>query len=78
MTDETSLSEDERLYLDRAFTYHPPTENQPALYQQIRAEARELAALIMLVAPHCRERAVALTNLEQAVMWANAAIARNT
>jgi uncharacterized membrane protein len=77
VNDEATLSEDERLYLDRAFTYHAPTENQPALYQQVRAEARQLAALIMLIAPHSRERAVALTNLEQSVMWANAAIARN-
>lgn len=77
MNDETALKDDEREYLERAFTYHPPKENQPQLYTQIRAEARQVATLIMLVTPHSRERAVALTNLEQSVMWANAAIARH-
>ena len=38
--------------------------------------AKKLATLIVNACPECRERAVALTNLEQAIFWANASIAR--
>jgi hypothetical protein len=33
--------------------------------------------LINDLCPESREKSLAITNLEQAVMWANAAIARN-
>jgi hypothetical protein len=59
------------------FTYHPPKENQPARYTGIRNRARELADLIVQYTPASREQSLALTKLEEAVMWANAAIARN-
>lgn len=59
------------------FTYHPPFGDQPARYEAIRAKAKEFAELIAEVTPGSREQAVAMTNVEQAVFWANAAIARN-
>lgn len=59
------------------FTYHPPRDGQPAKYEAIRATARELAEVIAELAPESRELDLAITNVEQAVMWANAAIARN-
>jgi hypothetical protein len=58
------------------FTYHPPVGDQPDRYQQIRDEAAVLADTIISLTPDSREQALALTNLEQAVMWAMAAIAR--
>jgi len=63
--------------IERDFTYHAPKAGQPQKYEQIRNKAKELALLITDLAPDSRERSLALTNLEQSSMWANAAIARN-
>lgn len=60
-----------------AFTYHAPKEDQPPRYSLIRSTAESLARTIVANTPPSREQSLALTNLEQAVMWANAAIARN-
>ena len=42
-----------------------------------RSKAKELAYLIDGLCPTSREQSTAMTHLETAVMWANAAIARN-
>jgi hypothetical protein len=63
--------------IENNFSYHEPKEDQPARYEAIRHKGKMLAAYIYEKCPESRERALALTNLEQAVMWANAAIARN-
>jgi hypothetical protein len=63
--------------IERDFTYHPPTEGQVLMYREIREQARALALLLAGLCPISRELSLALTNLEQAVMWANAAIARS-
>ena len=59
------------------FTYHKPLQNQPERYERLRAAAGNLAGLFVTNAPDSRELAVALTKLEEAVFWVNAAIARN-
>lgn len=59
------------------FTYHPPTPEQVEKCTKLRAQAKDLAMTIALLCPASREQSLALTNLEQAIMWANAAIARN-
>lgn len=66
-----------REQIENAFTYHAPKDGQPAKYVQIRDTAKSLALLIDELAPESREKSVAITKLEEAVMWANAAIARN-
>jgi hypothetical protein len=63
--------------IENAFKYHPPKEGQADLYTMIREKAKELAYLIDGVCPDSREKSVAMTELETAVMWANASIARN-
>jgi polysaccharide deacetylase 2 family uncharacterized protein YibQ len=63
--------------IDNRFTYHPPKPGQTARYELIRSEARKLAIVINDMAPDSREKSLAMTQLEDAVMWANAAIARN-
>ena len=63
--------------LQNDFTYHSPKDTQTARYQFIRAKALEFAKLIYEMTPPSREQSVAITNLETAVFWANAAIARN-
>ena len=63
--------------LESSFTYHAPKEGQSQKYQQLRDAAKELAFLIVDSCPDSRERALAITKLEESVMWANASIARN-
>ena len=64
--------------LANRFTYHPPTSHEVAeKYVTIRSHAHGLATLINEHAPDSREKSLAITHLEEAVMWANAAIARN-
>ena len=63
--------------VENAFVYHAPKEGQPERYTLIRDEAKALALLILANCPPSRERSLAITNLEQAIMWANASIARN-
>lgn len=63
--------------LSRRFTYHAPKADQPARYEAIRAAAHEFAGEITGLTPTSREQSLAITALEEAVFWANAAIARN-
>ena len=58
------------------FTYHPPKGDQTARYKALRFTIREAALLILESTVECREQSLAITHLEQASMWANAAIAR--
>ena len=63
--------------LKKRFTYHAPKEGQPKMYQQIREKALEFSLLLNDLCPESREKSLAITHLEDAVMWANASIARN-
>jgi hypothetical protein len=63
--------------LQNRFSYHAPKGDQAERYEHIRAEALRYARLINENTPASREQSLALTHLEDAVMWANAAIARN-
>lgn len=67
---------DEEL-LDHHFTYHPPKGTQAMRYEQIRDAGRDLAEKINDRCPDSQEKSLAITKLEECVMWANAAIARN-
>lgn len=63
--------------LKTRFTYHPPHDDQPSRYEKLRAMALDFADEINVNCPESREKSLAFTKLEEAVMWANAAIARN-
>lgn len=62
--------------LDKRFTYHPPTPERRRLHEQVREGSFILAQVFDAVLPESREKALALTSLEEALMWANACIAR--
>lgn len=62
--------------LANRFTYHPPKGDQVQRYETIRAEAMRFAEYIDALAAPSRERSLAMTKLEESVMWANAAVAR--
>lgn len=62
---------------DNTYKYHEPKNDQGERYAKLRDKAKELADMIDELCPDSREKSLALTNLEQASMWANASIARN-
>lgn len=63
--------------IENNFTYHPPKPHQPAQYQELRDKGKELAYLFDRLCVESREKSLAFTKLEEAIMWANASIARN-
>jgi len=63
--------------IDNAFIYHAPKNDQADRYVRIRAMGHGLAVLINDVCPDSREKSLAMTKLEESIMWANASIARN-
>ena len=71
------ITEKDRIRIENTFTYHSPKGDQQERYKEIRGKAKDLAYEIALSCPESREKSLAMTNLEQAVMWANASIARN-
>jgi hypothetical protein len=65
------------IQIDNLFSYHKPLPGQPERYEMIRRGAKELAKLIQNECPDSHEKSLAITNLQQTVMWANASIAIN-
>ena len=63
--------------INNNFKYHVPKENQPQIYETIRATGKNFAEVVNTYCPNSREKSIAITKIEEAVMWANAAIARN-
>jgi hypothetical protein len=63
--------------LAKRFSYHPPRGTQVDRYTSIRDQARLLGQHLQQRCPASRELSLAMTKLEEVVMWANAAIARN-
>lgn len=63
--------------IENNFKYHTPKEGQPEKYDSLRNKAKELAYLIDELCPNSREKSLAVTKLEEAIMWANASVARN-
>lgn len=64
-------------YIEDAFSYHPPKGDQSERYEKLRKEGKDLTISIIAACPDSRERSLALTKIQEAIMWANAAIARN-
>ena len=59
------------------FTYHAPTDDQVGVYHTIRSIALNFAKYLNGILPDSREKSIAITKLDEAVMWANASIARH-
>lgn len=64
--------------LKRRFQFHPADdENTKAAHQAVRDICLEAAdAILEETGPSSREQSLAITKLEEAMFWANAAIAR--
>ena len=65
-----------KMNIEKNFNFQEVDEMQIEKFKKIRASSKELAFLMNKSCPHSREKALALTNLEQAAMWAIASIAR--
>lgn len=64
--------------LDNRFHYHPPlTPGKVSAHAEVRLHCRELAANLNEILPESREKSLAVTHLEETLMWSNAAIARH-
>ena len=58
-------------------TYHPPKGDQVDRYKTIRDAGMEFSFIIAHNSPSTPEQTLALRKIEEAVMWANKAIACN-
>jgi hypothetical protein len=63
--------------IDKRFDYHAPDEEKATLHAIVRQSYKRLAENIADALPPSREQSLALTALEESLMWANACIARN-
>lgn len=59
------------------FSYHEVKAGQPERFDGIRMKGLVMAMEVEGSCPDSREKSIALTKIEEAVFWANAAIARN-
>ena len=64
--------------IENRFTYHRPGQHHAEVtFPTIRNHAKELANVIDALCPPSREKSLALTKLQEAVMWANASVVCN-
>lgn len=63
--------------LANRFAYHPPLSiTRRQAHENVRGQVGRLAQFIAATVPAGREQALAITKLEEAMMWANAGLAR--
>jgi hypothetical protein len=62
--------------LKTRFTYHAPQGDQAHRYELLREAGWKFADMVDLLCPDSREKSLAVTKIEEAVMHANASIAR--
>lgn len=63
--------------IERRFSFHPATtEEKRVAHSTVRSECGRLAEHLDILLPEGREKALAITHLEEVMMWSNAALAR--
>jgi len=63
--------------LEHRTSHHPPpNSNVAAMHGYVREAAHEMMMAVTELVPEGRELSLALTKIEEAMMWANAGIAR--
>jgi len=65
----------ESCVIENNFMHHAPTKEKIHQHETVRKECKALAYYINKL-PETREKSLALTKLEECMMWTNAAIAR--
>jgi hypothetical protein len=76
MTTHYPIEEVTEKKIERTFSYHPPSGDQRLRYDVLRDRFKALAFTLVGITPVSREQSLALTKLEEALFFANAAIAR--
>lgn len=72
------MTQDARAELAHRFQYHPPTTpGAREAHETVRARFEDLSQELSALVPVGREAAVMITKMEEAMFWANAAIARH-
>lgn len=61
--------------LEKVFTVDRLTDDQREAIAALFAGGRDLAKLINFICPESREKSLALTTLQNAIMWADTAVA---
>jgi hypothetical protein len=61
--------------LEDRFTFHPATDKTGPLHDDVRRKHLLMAVWVNEMVPDSREKSLALTALQEAMMWANAAVA---
>ena len=67
------------LDIENRFSFHPATaeNNKGPIHDDIRTYLKDAAFHLDSVLPDGREKSLAITHLEEAMFWANAAVARS-
>lgn len=63
--------------LKNRFSHHPPNDRKKYHHEFVRTNCQSLAVILNQHIPEGREKALAMTKLEEVMFWANAGIARN-
>jgi hypothetical protein len=63
--------------IERDLTNHPPDADTAIEMEVMRGKFHELVGHAIAQLPEGREKSLMLTNIEQALMWAMAALARD-
>lgn len=63
--------------LEVRFQYHAPTPEIANIHSSVRLGCFDLALFLNKWLPEGREKSLAITHLEEVMLWSNAAIARN-
>lgn len=63
--------------LNNRFAFHPANETTGDKHAEVRGACFSLAEYLVAALPPGREASLAITALEEVMMWSNAAIARN-
>lgn len=58
------------------FRYYPPSPASQWIHEAIRERLMAAAEVVAGLCPEGREKSLAVTKLEEAMFWANAAVAR--
>lgn len=62
--------------IENRFTYHPPSQERAVKHIMIREHGKALAHYLDENVPDGIEKDTAIRRIEEAVMWANAGLAR--
>jgi hypothetical protein len=64
--------------IENRFSYHQPTAETVKIHESVRAAYRTMAHFVAGQTPEGRHQSLALTALQESLMWANAAVACDT